>query len=131
MGSGTTADPNSYEAINKNVLPGTHYYKLSKVDFDGTKTHLGIIEVIQYATSVHPNPTNKHLNFSNNGQALVNLEIAITDVTGRQVANFTQNQIETTDLGYRFDVAFLTSGIYFVTVTGDKFQHVEKFVVEK
>lgn len=59
------------------------------------------------------------------------MEIAITNIAGRQIGNFTQDQIEATDLGYRLDLAFLASGIYLIRVTGDDFQRVEKFVVEK
>jgi len=131
QGAGTISTLTSYEIINTNTSLGSLYYQLLQVEFDGTINTLGIIEVIQYATSVYPNPTKQYLNLHNNGQVFQNLEINITDITGRQIASYTQNQIETTNLGYRLNVDFLSSGIYFMNVMADDFQKIEKFVVEK
>jgi len=131
QGAGTTSSLTSYEIINTNTSLGSLYYQLLQVEYDGTINTLGIIKVTQYATSVYPNPTKQYLNLHNNGQGFQNLEINITDITGQQIANYTQNQIETTNLGYRLNVAFLSSGIYFMNVMADDFQKIEKFVVEK
>lgn len=122
QGAGTTSQSTSYEILNKNILAGIYYYKLIKVDFDGTISHLGIVEVIQYATSVHPNPTNQYLNIHNNGQPFENLEISIADISGKKMANFSQNEIEISDLGYRLNVSFLSSGIYFLNIVSDDLQ---------
>jgi len=130
-GFGTTSKPMRYSLTNNNVSPGVYYYRIRKVNFDEKIEMLGIIEVIQYATSVYPNPTKQYLNLHNNGQVFQNLEINITDITGQQIANYTQNQIETSNLGYRLNVDFLSSGIYFMNVMADDFQKIEKFVVEK
>lgn len=102
QGAGTTSQPTSYQAYNKNITFGSNYYKLLQVDFDGTFSHLHTIEVIHYPTSVYPNPSKQYLNFSNNGEALENIEITISDISGRQVARFTQDRNNQFKLSIRY-----------------------------
>lgn len=66
-GSGTTNSLSSYSYLDQFNEFGLAYYKLIKVDFDGTKVNVGFIEanrnepIFEYQ-NIYPNPTTQVLN---------------------------------------------------------------------
>jgi len=129
-GAGTTSQSNSYSFINENVIPGTHQYRLSQVDFDGAIELIGTLELKSYALLAFPNPTNNNLSFHLGGAQFNNLVIQVFDSSGKKVLGFDEIKIQHYQNDYTIDVSSLTDGIYFAQIWADNFTRVEKFIVE-
>lgn len=59
-GNGTTNRTFNYQFLDKNPLPGTSYYRLKQVDYDGTSEYVGDIIVVnrieENTIRIQPNP---------------------------------------------------------------------------
>jgi hypothetical protein len=73
---------------------------------------------------VYPNPANDKLIIRVNKNG--NNDIVIADVIGRKV-----KQIKTSELQTEINVSDLKSGIYFITLTQDNMNYVQKIVIRK
>jgi len=136
-GAGTTATPRRYSFIDSNARPGTYYYRLKQVDFDGTFTYSSLRRVVievpkAYALEQnYPNPFNPTTTvryqlpeagevslivYNTLGQAL------ITVVKGHQAAGVHTATIEASSL---------PSGIYFYKLSANGFSAVRKMIIMK
>jgi len=129
-GEGTTSQTKSYQFLNQNLIPGIYQYKLSTVSKDGIKWEVGTVELINYATNLHPNPTHSKLNFHFHQASLTNVKLRVFDLSGR-ILPIDESQIEINLYGFSIDVTTLSEGIYFVRIRTDELESIEKFVVEK
>ncbi|WP_116127692.1 T9SS type A sorting domain-containing protein [Lewinella sp. IMCC34183] len=116
-GRGTTAEGGAYRYVDANAGSGAHYYRLEQVDFDGTRTVLGIRQVsiaapvTRTAVSLSPNPATLGGEVRIEVAEPLNTPVRIVDLAGRPVA-------ETgLDAGGRFRVPTgLQPGLYVVVV---------------
>ncbi len=115
--AGTTLEPQRYEVLDAEPLPGTGYYRLRQVDFDGTdyltRPQASNRKAPEGALSVFPNPSDgasATLHFADADRA----EVRLFDATGR---NFPCRFVaETSEFGRIFSDAALAPGLYLLRV---------------
>lgn len=101
---GNTATGHSYQYEHRPSIAGTHYYRLSQYDLDGSMTYLGIKEIKQTATAdlqVYPNPVTRGgwINISTVDQ--IDPILILTNLLGKQwriIATTSTGSILPTDL---------------------------------
>lgn len=101
-----------YHIVDRAALPGTSYYRLRQVDFDGTTT---ISRVATYraakpalAVQVFPNPTDGLLYLNPDGELPAG-SLRLTDAVGTTLRSFAS-------LPERVDLRALPPGVYFLHV---------------
>lgn len=127
FGHGTTVEAQSYEYIDETPLYGNNYYRLKQIDTDGQFEYSQVIAVVFQPNAsklkLYPNPVITgllNINYGSEETALVQ----ILDGMGRVIQ---ENTITgTSDIL----VDKLTSGIYYVQVTSNGGQWVEKLVIK-
>jgi len=141
-GAGTTTEPMSYSYSEINLNPGTYYYRLKQIDFDGTFEYSEVVEVDVIAPDVYslnqnyPNPFNPStkITFSLASDALVSLKVF--DVLGQEIVTLINQDLTAGVHTHNFDAAGLNSGIYFyklevISNTGSNFTDVKKMTLLK
>jgi hypothetical protein len=92
-------------------------------NFTTSDVAVGINEISSLEFSAYPNPVSSSLTL--NLGSVQNANITIFDATGRAVLTENMN-----GLSKSFDVSALTSGVYFVSVSGNEFMTTKKFIKE-
>lgn len=79
----------------------------------------------------YPNPFNPvtNIKFSIPKAGFVNLKVY--DVTGREVAKLVDQNLNAGTFNYDFDASFLSSGIYFYSLSADGYNNVKKMILVK
>ena len=136
-GAGTTTEAQAYRARVKIAELGTHAFRLRQVDFDGTPTLSGEVEVDSRLrgpyrlSAAYPNPVAR-------GRATLDLAVretqqvtvALYDVLGRRVARVFDGEVAaSTPQVVRVPAQGLASGVYFVRVTGERFRATRRVTV--
>ena len=140
-GSGTTTIPQSYEFLDKQVVPGINYYRLKQQDYDGSFKYSYQIEVEVSAPKSHvlhqnyPNPFNSYTNIkyelAEGGQEV---NLIIFNLLGQPVRKLINGEVQ--DAGsyfYQWDGKSnsgekMVSGIYYLQLLiGD--QRLQKKIV--
>jgi hypothetical protein len=124
QGAGNSTDQKNYSLIDSKPLPGTNYYRLKQVDYDGKFTYSDIVEVefpmssvTVSALCVYPNPLRKNslLNVKfTNGTTNIK-DVTITNTGGATVFQTTMPELQPHQLFY---LSFIP-GMYMVTVEDD------------
>ena len=83
---------------------------------------VGIVDAEKLAVSIHPNPASTTVTFSGLEPGAT---VTIVDLNGREVAEFKIQNSE-----FKIDVTSLTSGAYFVRITGERQQAIRKLIVK-
>ena len=105
---------------------------VNALDFKQTPTHIKLIPagIKDVATanlfSLYPNPANSNIEIKFTSAQAGNINISITDVTGRQVLSKVSNGKATEQI----NVSHLPSGTYFIRLATDKATHTEKLSVK-
>ncbi|MCW8897171.1 MAG: T9SS type A sorting domain-containing protein [Flavobacteriales bacterium] len=132
-GAGNSSELKSYNALDKNPISGTSYYRLKQTDFDGKYEYSDLIpvrieEVISNPT-IYPNPitNNGVLEFSTNSTEVT--VVTVYDVSGRAVLSnqhFTNKGINKIQL----ETSELTNGMYFIGLKNGNSKTNLKFIKE-
>lgn len=137
-GNGTTSSPQSYTFSDRNLTSGIYNYRLKQIDFNGNFEYFSLSnEVVigvptKYELSQnYPNPFNPStkINYSIPQDGLVSLKIF--DMSGKEVATLV-NEVKTA--GYydlSFNAANLPSGVYFYTLSAERFTETKKMLLVK
>lgn len=130
-GHGTTQTPQQYSTVDNNPAKGINYYQLRQVDTDG-KTSLSKVIAVKTdlaAATFAVNYTNNNITilFENAGKETP-ANINLTDITGRSILAFKQN-ITTGINNISFNVPYLASGIYVVSLVSENSKHAAKIQV--
>lgn len=141
-GNGTTTTPQSYSVVDKNLEPGTYYYRLKQIDFDGQFEFSNVIEVeiAQPATysmeQNYPNPFNPStsIRFSLAEQSMTMLKVY--NVLGQEVATLLNGELSAGNHEVNFDASNLTSGVYVYQLeaigsNGEVFVSTKKMILNK
>ncbi|MFW5758400.1 MAG: T9SS type A sorting domain-containing protein, partial [Bacteroidota bacterium] len=118
-GAGTTSSTTHYEAIDKNPLRGTTYYRLKQTDFDGSYEYSDIIAVSNNTPTdnepfrIYPNPTGSgNINIATSGEK--DVDFKIFDITGKIVYSGTAFAMTINNI----NIDRLSKGIYTVVFYG-------------
>jgi hypothetical protein len=122
-GAGTSSNAISYTWYDENPLPGTSYYRIRQFDYDGNFSYSPVTVLsgcALFTVNLFPNPFSDHTQLHLDSPDAANLNIAITDVLGRQVLTPAANQqigkgVSNVDI----DLSSFPSGFYFMRVVVD------------
>ena len=135
-GKGTTNAAQSYQFETGEMQYGTHAFRLSQVDTDGTETTTDPVTVdVQldraYAVEApYPNPSNGQATLPVTVRKSQRVRVLLYDILGRRVATVHDGEMRGQDTqAIQFDTGRLASGTYFVRVQGDDFITTERMTV--
>jgi hypothetical protein len=118
-GLGTSSTGKNYSMIHARPARGVNYYQLRQVDFDGKETSFQVIRVMadpaaEFLT-LYPNPVESSgiLNVEFDvPQASTTINVAIFDLSGKALIQFTAQANDRGMAGYEINMAGLAPGMY-------------------
>ncbi len=129
QGKGNTVARTQYEYIDTRLENGTTYYKISQVDYDNTKTELGV-RTIKYSDgftfSLFPNPSRNTIHIKTYSTTNDKASAKIFDSQGKLIKAFDLD-IMTGDNHLPVDINELERGIYFIQITAKEEQKSVRF----
>ena len=136
-GSGTTTERTDYMFKEKISKPGTYFYRLKQIDFDGTVSYSPEVEIDvtgpkEFALfQNYPNPFNPTTTIKFALAEKTELMIAVYNSLGEKVAEVFNGELEQGYHEVEFQAATLSSGIYFYRFESKKFVSVKKMIILK
>lgn len=136
-GSGTSCEMKEYSFTDNSVLNGKVIYRLLQIDFNGTITKIGEIELDvelpeQFALfQNYPNPFNPStkIKFETGKQTFVSLKVF--DVLGNEVATLLNEEKQPGRYEIDFNAINLSSGVYFYMLSADNFTDIKRMLLLK
>jgi len=132
-GNGTTTNESSYSFTDKNLVQGNYSYKLTQIDFDGTKTDSKIVEVEinlqpdEFSVSQnYPNPFNPSTTIQYTIPESGNVKLKVFNSIGEEVATLVNNFKEAGSYKVTFNANELSSGIYYYKIESGYFTSAKK-----
>jgi len=120
-GAGTTLLNQEYLFVDENPLPGTNYYRLRQVDFNGQFSYSPLRSVVFSGSapsfSALPNPASDRLMLRWDPPAGAGGLLRIFRMTGEQVY---QTRLAEGSNHYEADLSRLSPGLYFVEIQGKR-----------
>jgi hypothetical protein len=136
-GNGTTTEANEYTYRDKIENPGSYYYRLKQIDFDGTTTFSPEIEVdvegpLEFTLMQnYPNPFNPATTIRFTLPVKTDLVIAVYNSLGEKVSDLFKGKMEAGYHEVNFDASNLSSGVYFYRLKSQQFVDVKKMLLTK
>ncbi|GBD88389.1 ser-Thr-rich glycosyl-phosphatidyl-inositol-anchored membrane family protein [bacterium BMS3Abin03] len=141
-GHGTTTQPQEYIYIDKNVNPGRYSYRLKQVDYDGSYSYSGIVDVDVNVPEVfilsqnYPNPFNPSTTIKFSLPVDSKVKINLYNALGEVMELLANGEYSVGYHELNFDASSLTSGVYYYTLTaqgndGSSFVSTKKMVLLK
>ncbi|MBI5917593.1 MAG: T9SS type A sorting domain-containing protein [Bacteroidetes bacterium] len=132
-GHGTTLETQSYTYTDERPLPGTNYYRLRQLDFDGNFEYSPTVSVAvkQGGGGIHlfPNPTSGNVTLALETEYSGEATLTIYDLMGRQVKTQALS-LEGGPLRTGVDLLGLPGGVYLLEMKARNEQRWERLVVE-
>ncbi|MGB5529930.1 MAG: T9SS type A sorting domain-containing protein, partial [Ignavibacteriaceae bacterium] len=137
-GAGTTSELREYSFKDENVKSGTYIYELIQVDYNGTNEEVGKLVVNvenvpldYFLEQNYPNPINPttkiQYSIPQNGFVL----LSVFNSLGERVALLEEGMKEAGYYETEFNGSNLPSGIYFYTLSSNKFISTKKMILLK
>jgi hypothetical protein len=129
-GKGHSISITTYNYIDSQPLPGTNYYRIKQVDFDGEhdfSTTIGInysTQIMINELKLFPNPTQQNVSVSWKSRMLTGF-VQLLDLNG-QIAKSLEVQNTTNT---RMDVSDIQNGVYYIKVSSDEFETVKPLII--
>ena len=136
-GSGTTTETNNYSFVDENLLPGFYRYDLIQLDFNGTKVHLGSLNVDIVIPNEYqlfqnyPNPFNPSTVIKYNIPESGFVILKVFDLLGNEVMNLVNEKKETGSYEVSLNLSNLPSGIYLYQLKVNGFVETRKMMLMK
>lgn len=131
-GNGNSVIERSYAFTDMNPEAGMNYYRLRQVDFNGTLSYSSWVAVefnpAENYVSIYPNPSNGMVNIVLTGYKDQEVNISITDISGRRVQELSQS-VNNPEFRTSFDLEAEPAGMYFVTVSSPAKKEVLQLVI--
>lgn len=126
-GAGTTLEKQEYEYVHKHPMPGTNYYRLKQVDYDGTFEYTALesveIDAGFQAFNFYPNPVSDELHIN-----IANWEydgnVRILNLAGKELFSAV---IEPDIEEHTLQLHWLSPGIYILELTNGRQRWQERF----
>ncbi len=122
-----------YKLIDNNPYIGNNFYRIKEVDVDAKETYSNVVNVI-YNTAVHylqlyPNPVKDNLTLSIKLNTADNINIQISDISGR-IVNMLEVYAGNATREYQIDTKSLSANVYILKVVNSKNEviSVQKFI---
>ena len=120
-GNGTTEEQQYYEFLHRTALPGTNYYRLRQVDYDGEEeihpmTTVVLSESHSGAVSVYPNPTRSTATVRLETASAAITQIAVYDIAGHLLLT---RSIAPNTTSVELPTDQLDAGVYLLRLTSD------------
>ncbi len=136
-GFGTTTEPRSYSFTDDNISSGSYSYRLKQIDFDGSVSYSGEIEVSVTLPEEftlgqnYPNPFNPstRIEYSIPKDGYVSLKVY--NALGQQVASLVDGIVKAGSHQVTFNAADLSSGAYYYRIEAGNNVSVKKMIVLK
>lgn len=140
-GKGTTLNPQYYSFIDDQVQNGKYIYRLKQIDFDGSISYSGEIEVEVYLApnefkllQNYPNPFNPSTKISysvpcEGARCIVPVQLKVYDVLGNEIAKLVNEYKSAGFYEVEFDASKLTTGIYYYQLQVGEFTDTKKMVL--
>ncbi|QQS37659.1 MAG: choice-of-anchor B family protein [Ignavibacteriales bacterium] len=117
-GAGTSSEKNTYTFSDRSPIEAKSFYRLTQIDYDGTKHFSQSIEVVFYSVNNfslkqnYPNPFNPStkIAFTLLNDDFTNL--SIYNVLGEKVKEIVNEQLSAGSYEFNFDAVDLPSGLY-------------------
>lgn len=118
---GFSSSPHNYLFYDESPLPGTQYYRLRMVDFDGTFEYSNITAINIDGSQFHnivvyPNPADIFFNVEIIAATDTEIMCRLYDMSGRTVSQSTQT-ITTGKNIFQLDATLLTKSMYLLAIT--------------
>jgi len=139
-GAGTTTEIHNYNYVDNNPNTGLNYYRLTQVDYDGSKVVIAPIKV-NYTGIItfnleqnYPNPFNPSTTIKFQIPTNELVQIKLFDILGNEVATLVNEQMEMGNHSVEFNSAKynnIASGTYFYTIKAGKYSATKKLMLLK
>ncbi len=118
-GSGTTNQAKNYEYMHKTNRPGSLYYRLKQMDFDGGFEYSDVIEVMREKANngnivIFPNPAKEAFTITVSNPERLNSSVKVTDLLGKIIFEASFQAGEAPDF-FEKEISSLTQQMYIVT----------------
>jgi 5'-nucleotidase len=137
-GSGTSTEKRNYSYVDKNVAEGSYIYKLVQVDFDGTITESGAVNVTisslptEYSLEQnYPNPFNPSTTIKFSLPEEGNVKLKLYNALGEEVKLLLDAFKEAGRYEMKFDLSGLSSGFYIYKLEAGNYTGIKKMVMIK
>lgn len=134
-GAETTDRAQSYRHAVSNLEYGTHRFRLRQVDLDGSSTLSDPVTAelrldASAALEVSPNPVRQQARVKMTVQDRQAVTVEVFDVLGRKVRTLHQGGLSASETRtMRLDTSGLSSGVYFVRMTGEQVAKTQRVTV--
>ena len=137
-GNATSSEVQDYSYRHSGLSPGVFLFRLKQIDFDGSFNYSNQVEITVAIVESHlispayPNPFSDQATFSLTTATDQEVQIAAFDLLGRKVDTLHSGPL-TPGFVHTFalDGTNLTSGLYFIQVTGHSFSDVLRVTLRK
>ncbi|MEA3500748.1 MAG: LamG-like jellyroll fold domain-containing protein [Candidatus Marinimicrobia bacterium] len=142
-GQGNSTEKHNYEYIDSNVKASVDYtYILKNVDYSGTETKSGEVNITTNESNfiindkyilenTYPNPFNSTFTIPLKLNESAFVDIKLINILGQKVLQIKENQMVEGNHNLQVNCNDLVSGTYFVRVTVDNVNDVQKVVLLK
>ncbi len=137
-GHGTTPEAQDYTYRVPNLAPDTYAFRLKQIDFDGASELSPEVEITvtltdAYALSeAYPNPVRHEAELALSMREAQHVRADVFDMLGRRVATLHDGVLDANRVHpIRIDTDRLSSGLYLVRVTGERFTDTRRIVVAR
>ncbi|MEO8400104.1 MAG: T9SS type A sorting domain-containing protein [Ignavibacteriaceae bacterium] len=141
-GNGTSANKNSYQFTDKNLIGGVYYYRLKQIDIDGSYNYSKIVQVdytlpVEFSLSQnYPNPFNPSTSIQVSIPIESQVTVTLYNSIGEEISVITNGSFAAGKHTLNFDASKLSSGTYIYTVLakgsdGSNFVQSRKMVLMK
>ncbi len=118
-GNGTTNETQNYSYTHKTNRPGSLYYRLKQMDFDGAYEYSDVIEVMREKNNngnivIFPNPAHEAFTITVSNPDRLNSSVKVTDLLGKVVFEASFQADEAPDF-FEKEISSLTQQMYIVT----------------
>jgi len=137
-GKGTSTQTNQYSYSDKNLAPGTYYYRIKQTDLDGsfkyyylgTEIQIGAPEKFELSQN-YPNPFNPNTIIKYALPQDGNVTLRIYDILGKEVAVLVNDFQKAGNYNINFDAHRLSSGVYIYKLESGNFAESKKLTLIK
>ncbi|MBS1516889.1 MAG: T9SS type A sorting domain-containing protein [Bacteroidetes bacterium] len=137
-GNGTTSEAKNYSFTDRNLNAGQYNYRLKQIDYNGNYEYFNLGSEVNIASpgeyslnQNYPNPFNPSTKISFSIPVSGEVSLKIFDISGKEVAELINGELNAGFHTVSFNANGLTSGIYFYRLTSGNFTKVMKMSLIK